>query len=375
MNLYKILTSAVDFQLGKKFSSTELLSIKQGIYNHTDIADAAEYHGVAPFFYHFIREHSIDVPAKTKRQLLSLTIRHRHAADIRGQIISEVLSCFKKNNIELILLKGIALAYTIYAHPQFRPMRDIDVLVSESSLAAAKSALMDMGFMFDDAHPSIYMGKMHHLPNAVRREAGLDISVELHHQVYSRDNPVSLGFEKARSTARPINIDLKHMAFTLDHTSMLNHLCRHTFGPADEVRIIHQFDILKYAQTFTNEINWSKLHNEYSFIVNTIRCLYFSLALPAQVKEKIDIPQTPGPRGVGRSLLPYSKILATHQTLIPRTAALFLPSDWWMHVIYNIPPEKTLLWCYFFQHPKRLVRDLMLRIYYATRQCSVRRLR
>ena len=375
MNLYKTLTGAVDFQLGKKFSPGELSRIQQGIHHHANIACAAEYHGVAPFFYQFIKEHNLDVPTKTKREFLSLIIRHRHAADIRAKIISEILHCFDKYNIDLILLKGIALAYTIYTHPQYRPMRDIDVLVPESRLAAAKSALVDMGFVFDDAQPSIYMGNVHHLPNAVRAEDGLDISLELHHQVYSRDNSVRLGFEQAWKNARPIKIHNRNRAFTLDHISMLDHLCRHTFGPADEVRLIHQFEILKYLHVFINEIPWSKLHNEHSFIVNTIRCLHFSLALPAQIKQKIDIPETTRLQGVGQSFLPYSKVLATHQTFLSRIAALFPPSAWWMHVIYNIPPEKTLLCCYLYQHPKRLVRDLLLRLYYAICQNSMRRLR
>ena len=366
MSLYNILAIVVDFQLGKKITPEAVTRIEKAIEGSVNLTNAAEYHGVAPFFYDFICRNKLNVPTSFKRELQSLSLRHRHAAATREKIITDIIDCLNNAKIEVILLKGIALAYTIYPHPKYRPMRDIDILVSDSKLALAKSALTKIGFVFDSHYDSVYMGDMHHLPNAVKKEEGLSISLELHHQIYSRDTTLKKVFEQVRDHAQPMSVNTKCESYMLDHITMLDHLCRHSFGPANEVRLIHQFDIISYTQFFYDEIPWKELHAKHPFIINTLRCLHYSIFLPKNIKQEIGAPVIKMPDGVGKSLLPYSLILTKNKALLARIKKMFFPSAWWMHVNYNVPPEKSLFWCYLFRHPKRVIWDLVVRMYQAT---------
>ena len=365
MNKYQLLASSIDHQLGKNFSLTELGDIQSAINRSKGLVEQAEAHGVASFFYQFTKDYGFELTEETKRQLQSLTLRHKLASETRQSVLRSVINQFAEQEIDLVLLKGIALRYMIYDQSMTRPMRDMDILIRQSDLVVAKVALEKLGFVFDAAYPSIYMGDIHHLPNAVKQVDGMNISLEVHHQVYSRDVEGSQNFEQIIGQAQKIKIGDDHEALTLDHVSMLNHLCRHTFSPAPEVRLIHQYDIVKYAQTYVQEIPWQKLQTEYAFILNTLRCLHYSIFLPEQIKQKTGKSSDRKIAGVGQAMLPYTHILRKNKNFLKRLKMLFKPSPWWMHVNYNMAPDQSLLRCYLFDHPKKVMTDINNRLFHA----------
>ncbi len=366
LNEYQLLAKSVDYQLGNTIQASVLDEIQITCREPTSLVKQAEVHGVAPFLYQFFKHYNIELPDEIKRQLQSLTLRHKFAAQARRKALREIITVFNDRGIGLVLLKGAALAVMIYDKPAHRPMRDIDILISTADQQRAKDTLEELGFTFDKSHQSIYMGDIHHLPNAIKHVDGLKVSLELHHQVYSRDVQGSQTFEQIIANAQNIELDGKH-ALTLDHLSMLNHLCRHTFSLGGQVRLIHQYDIVKYAQTYINEIPWQNLYTEYPFIINTLRCLHYSIFLPEQVKVKINIPAAQNIQGIGQAMLPYTQIIRKHKSFKKRIKALFTPSPWWMHVNYNIEPGQSLLWCYIFTHPKRVIVDISNRLLQAFR--------
>lgn len=62
------------------------------------------------------------------------------------QILAQVAADFEKNGISLICLKGSMLAIELYGNPALRYSRDLDFLVSERDLEAARVRLRKMGF-------------------------------------------------------------------------------------------------------------------------------------------------------------------------------------------------------------------------------------
>lgn len=58
----------------------------------------------------------------------------------------QAAAAFDQGNIPAIWLKGIALARTCYPEPHLRPMYDLDVLVRPGQMAAARQALLGVGF-------------------------------------------------------------------------------------------------------------------------------------------------------------------------------------------------------------------------------------
>jgi hypothetical protein len=60
--------------------------------------------------------------------------------------LKEVLEVFRQENIEAIVLKGMAIAEPVYGDPASRPMDDIDLLVHREDVLRALTALADLGY-------------------------------------------------------------------------------------------------------------------------------------------------------------------------------------------------------------------------------------
>jgi len=78
--------------------------------------------------------------------------------------LKEILSSFKKAGFDMILLKGAALAETVYPDIGMRAMNDIDVLVKEDQLPKIRNHLTSLGFEpalkgFFDISPYAYVRK------------------------------------------------------------------------------------------------------------------------------------------------------------------------------------------------------------------------
>ena len=63
--------------------------------------------------------------------------------------LKDVLRAFKEKGIEVILLKGAALAETVYPSIALRPMVDVDLLVQEEDLAKVDEKLRQLGYKLE----------------------------------------------------------------------------------------------------------------------------------------------------------------------------------------------------------------------------------
>ena len=54
------------------------------------------------------------VPPAIKQQLLGYNMQHAHAARVRTQVLSDILTCYQAADIDVLVLKGAALAHMIY---------------------------------------------------------------------------------------------------------------------------------------------------------------------------------------------------------------------------------------------------------------------
>lgn len=104
--------------------------------------DAAELqdlteHGVIPIVYRathhsWLRDEAIRAAAVEPRRL----------ADLR-----EVLAALADAGVEVLILKGTALAYEIYDVPELRPRGDTDLLIAAKSLQTTRQVLTGLGFV------------------------------------------------------------------------------------------------------------------------------------------------------------------------------------------------------------------------------------
>jgi hypothetical protein len=97
---------------------------------------AIELHGMLPLVYRWslapsLREHAI------------------RAAALEPLILSglrDAVAAMRLRGVKPLILKGSALAYSIYPAPELRPRTDTDLLIAEHDLAAARDAFRSAGY-------------------------------------------------------------------------------------------------------------------------------------------------------------------------------------------------------------------------------------
>ena len=107
----------------------------------------AEKEGMTPLLKKHLEESGCTYPITVRRSLDILSVRHRHQAQIRQEIIQDILKLFYENRITPLVIKGAALCHTTYPDPALRPMRDIDLLFRRSEVDHAQALMREAGFL------------------------------------------------------------------------------------------------------------------------------------------------------------------------------------------------------------------------------------
>ncbi len=308
----------------------------------------AEIHGLAPLVNHHLRAAEIALPETIERQLRAHAMRHTHANRIRARALTQILAFFSEANIDLLLLKGIAMAYAIYPRPGLRPMSDIDLLLNKTNADRGQKILTEeLGF-----RPRNISGppSSHHLPILHRQVDGVDTYIELHHNTNRRLLPET-SFEALQQNARPITIN-NLPAYTPALEDLLTHTYNHMVdAPFQSFRLIWIADMVSLIERFGDVINWEqlppRLHNALAAIheltpfklprsQNVIaNPRWLSLSKPGAMQSC----QSAQPRGWPFNVTPAQND-TEYQRNIPKA---FLPSSWWLRLYYGLTPEHWLL--------------------------------
>ncbi len=323
-----------------------------------------ELNGLAPLFNKHLNDHSSlsdHLPKVVYMQFKALVVRHRLATEVREKAITEVLQAFDVAKLQAIALKGLALAYCIYPSPSLRPMRDIDLLVAKQRAAQAQQTLRDIGYKAEDRKTgSLY--DHHHLPEASKTIDGMHMSLEVHHDALSGDVASSIAAHNL--TEELIEFEINHQrVWRLGHIDTLRHLCHHTFEPAQRIKLGSILDLVHYAHTYCDEIDWPRIRKQYPFIINSLRCVHFITPLPSNLMPQINPPTCKPPSGLGKGFLPLSQLMQQKGSFTDKLRTMLTPSAWWAHIFYDVPPEKSLFWVRWIRHPAQLAKWLWRRYF------------
>ena len=134
----------------------ELKEALSGKLDWNYILENALQHGIAPLLYHNLVKMA-DVPEEVMGHLRM----HYNANVARNMLVynelSTVLNAFEHAGIDVIVLKGAALAETVYRDIGLRPFADVDLLVRVKDLQRAKKKLAELGYILDeDVSPERY---------------------------------------------------------------------------------------------------------------------------------------------------------------------------------------------------------------------------
>lgn len=140
-----------------------------------------------------------------------------------------VVQALSRAGIEPIVLKGAALAATVYPHVALRPMSDLDLLIPFADLSAAQTCLTALYFAPLSPPPFANDSGLFWNQQLLQRTAWQPVSVELHWALldipyYTRYWPEA----ELRQRSQSIMLEgVKALALAVE--DQLLHLCAHNF--------------------------------------------------------------------------------------------------------------------------------------------------
>lgn len=313
------------------------------------LPEAAEAHGLSPLVRHHLLASGVSVPPSAARALAVLAARHQVRGQVQRAVLFDIVARFEDAGIACLVLKGGVLAFDIYASPDLRPLRDLDLLVGPEDCARAQDVLRTLGFATPVA---TRRREHHHLPAATCVRDGHVVAVEIHDDAVSRDQPLSMALASARP-ARTVAVGA-HRLPAFGHIDMLRHLCAHLLEPCREVRLLGVVDMVGYADHYRDEIDWARLARTDRRVLTVLSLLHHLVPLPAALAATLTAAPGAAPAGVGHGFPMLGDLLHAEGGPMAALRAALYPSEWWMRGYYDVPADRPLWTTRWGRHLWRL---------------------
>jgi hypothetical protein len=194
----------------------------------TRFLESARRHSVAPLLFHRLREGGQlgALPAEVARAL-DERYREATARNLRiGAELARILRALAGAGVDTIVLKGAALAETVYRAPGLRLFHDLDLLVRPDDLGRAAAVLAGLGYRQNRRHAITDQRDQgaHLLPfiRSDRRAA----PVEIHWSLIDPGSPFRIDADGLWDRSREATI-AGAPARVLGPEDLLLHLCIH----------------------------------------------------------------------------------------------------------------------------------------------------
>ncbi len=146
------------------------------------LVERAQRNGVAPLLYRRLREMA-HVPPAALDLLRRAYYQNAAANALRYRELGQVLSALEAVGIPTLVLKGPALALTIYPDPALRIIGDLDLLVRREQVEQAMAALRELGYETPDRglpYPVAYLTRFGRHLQLQRHERAGPLELEVH---------------------------------------------------------------------------------------------------------------------------------------------------------------------------------------------------
>lgn len=236
-------------------------------------------HGIAPLVYHSLQQSAVNhrMPPAVARALRDSYYLNAARNSLLYSELTRVLNVLSDQSIEVIVLKGAALAEAVYSHRALRPMSDIDLLVKRERLAEVETTLLDIGYALDAGM------KEHHYHFAFTKSAAP--AVEIHWHVQGPTDPFRVDIDGCWRRAESITLPGVE-ALVLSPEDLVLHLCQHMHKHNLLGGIRPLCDIAETIKCYGDGIVWTKIASFSSeWGMNAGSYLVLSLA-----RELLDAP-------------------------------------------------------------------------------------
>ena len=262
VDLYRTLCLVLSNQL----EQASLATLDESTWKQ--LANLAENQGVAPLLYWRFKENNIRdhlcIPEEVYYRLKSAYYQTLSRNIVLYQELRRILYALEEAGIPAILLKGAALAVTLYEDIGLRPMGDIDLLIHKKDLTQIFNVMKTLGYQLESSRFRLW------LMSGVLYEANFDggvqntCHVEFHWSLiggeYSRYYPELDWFWKHSQMLSTKIISAKF----LDQEPSLLYLSAHLtlkHGMAEAI-LLWMHDLYIQLKTPNLKIDWDEIINQ-----------------------------------------------------------------------------------------------------------------
>lgn len=146
------------------------------------------------------------LPVEVERQIACLAMERELRMRILERRVAESLGVLAGAGIDVALLKGAALAATVYGSYAARPMNDVDLLVPAEQAARAKQLLTEAGWGIDPEVEDEEVYRAHHHLAPLIDLRGSRSRLELHHDLVPLGHPFDLSVSDMWKKMRTIEV-------------------------------------------------------------------------------------------------------------------------------------------------------------------------
>jgi hypothetical protein len=207
-------------------SDSSIPRLLESELNWVELCHLAEREKASPILWQRLEKlgaGKIPTEAETHfRKLARVTSFHMSYLE---QLVIQSAAALDRAGIDYTLLKGAALACSVYGSFEQRPMVDVDILVNKAAGSAAVDALLSAGWVWRAEKPrDADYSHLHHLP-ALIDPNGL-VSTEIHTSILPAAAPFNVSTAAVLDSARSVRFRQSDVRVP-DPVYLLLHSCIH----------------------------------------------------------------------------------------------------------------------------------------------------
>lgn len=202
--------------------------------------------------------------------------------------LDETLAVLRAAGIEVILLKGAALATTVYPTFGARPMKDLDLLVRAERGEEAWELVRRVRWRWEEREDLARFHSEHHHYPTLLDEDGTELRLELHTALFTSDHPFVLPLESLWESAEPVPA-LGKGVYVLEPHAQALHLCIHFAWSHHMLSACWRSCSDLSALLGTGRVNWDELV-ELSRASRSVTSLYWTLRLARRLAG-LEVPE------------------------------------------------------------------------------------
>jgi Uncharacterised nucleotidyltransferase len=185
---------------------------------------------LAPLLYDQLQR--LDLIEALPPSITTTLQRQYYANAVRNDLLYRelhgALHALQDAGITPIILKGAALAETVYAQRALRPMSDTDILVRPEAIGRAEAILTDFGYMRYGSPQTVAQAQADHYHIVLTKPSpAFEWHLELHWHLDRPGRSFAIDLDGLWARAQPARIAGTH-ALMLAPEDLLLHLCLHT---------------------------------------------------------------------------------------------------------------------------------------------------